>query len=115
MYNLLLRIPLFIAIDAIWLTICSSFVMAMVRQIQGSDLHIKLLPGLVVYIALAYLSRFPTSSLEAFFFGSAVYAVYDFTNYSTLEDYDIRFAVADSTWGGILMATVYNLAPMFSI
>jgi len=115
MSNLLLRIPLFIAIDTIWLTTCSVFVFAMVRKIQGSDLKMRLLPGLVVYIALAYLSKFPKSLFEAFLMGSAVYAVYDFTNYSTLTNYDIRFALADTTWGGILMAAVYKLAPILGI
>jgi len=47
--------------------------------------------------------------------GSAVYGIYDFTNYSTFKDYDIRFAAADTTWGGILMAAVYNVAPMLGI
>jgi len=115
MFNLLLRIPLFILVDLIWLTTCSAFVFKMIRKIQGSDLHMRLLPGLVVYIALAYLSKFPKSSLEAFLMGSAVYGIYDFTNYSTFKDYDIRFAAADTTWGGILMAAVYNLAPMLGI
>ena len=114
--NFFLRIPLIILIDLIWLTTCSAFVSGMVRKIQGGkDMVFRLLPGLVVYIALAYLSKFPKSSLEAFFMGSAVYAVYDFTNYSTLIDYDIRFALADTTWGGILMAAVYNIAPMLGI
>ena len=113
--NLLLRIPLFIAIDTIWLTTCSAFVFTMIRKIQGSDLKMRLLPGLVVYIAAAYLSKFPKSSLEAFLMGSAVYGIYDFTNYSTFKDYDIRFALADSTWGGLLMAAVYNVAPMLGI
>jgi uncharacterized membrane protein len=70
---------------------------------------------LLVYIAAAYLSKFPKSSLEAFLMGSAVYGIYDFTNYSTFKDYDFRFALADSTWGGILMAIVYNVAPMLGI
>jgi len=68
-----------------------------------------------VYIAAAYLSKFPKSSLEAFLMGSAVYGIYDFTNYTTLTNYDIRFAAADTTWGGILMTAVYNLAPMLGI
>ena len=113
--NILLRIPLFIVVDLIWITICSTFVSGMIRKIQGSDLKLKLLPGLVVYIAAAYLSKFPKSSLEAFLMGSAVYGIYDFTNYSTFANYDLRFAIADTTWGGILMTAVYNLAPMLGI
>jgi uncharacterized membrane protein len=115
MSSLLLRIPLFILIDLIWLTLCSTFVSKMVLQIQSTPLRMKLLPGIVVYIAVAYLSKFPKSSLEAFFMGSAVYAVYDFTNLTIFEDYDWRFALADTTWGGILMTAVYNIAPRLGL
>ena len=31
-----------------------------------------------------------------------IYAVFDLTNYSIFTDYDIRFAIADTLWGGVL-------------
>jgi uncharacterized membrane protein len=42
------------------------------------------------------------SPQEAFYVGAATYAVYDFTNLATLKNYDVKFAFADSLWGGIL-------------
>jgi uncharacterized membrane protein len=47
------------------------------------------------------------SEAEAFLLGLCVYAVYDFTNLATLVNYDWRFAVADSLWGGVLFMIVY--------
>jgi uncharacterized membrane protein len=35
--------------------------------------------------------------------------VYDFTNYALLKDYDFRFAVADTVWGGVLFSMVHSV------
>jgi uncharacterized membrane protein len=79
----------------------------MVRKIQGKDIELKAGPAIVVYFALAYLALLPKTAMEAFLLGLCVYAVYDFTNLATLANYDWRFAVADSLWGGILFTIVH--------
>ncbi len=81
----------------------------MIRDIQGSSLQMKLVPAAVVYLALGYLATLPSSVVEAFGLGAATYAVYDFTNLATLKAYDPMFAIADTLWGGTLMAAVYWL------
>lgn len=60
--------------------------------------------GAVVYFAMAFLLLQTKTPQEAFYYGVATYAVYDFTNLATLKQYDPKFAVADSIWGGILFA-----------
>lgn len=55
-----------------------------------------------MYLALAFLLLQMKTAQEAFYVGAATYAVYDFTNLATLKNYDVRFALADSLWGGIL-------------
>ncbi len=94
-------------LDIPWLMASSTFVSSMVRKIQGKDLELKAGPAVVVYFALAYLALLPKTSLEAFLLGLCVYAVYDFTNLATLANYDWRFAVADSLWGGVLFTIVH--------
>jgi uncharacterized membrane protein len=93
-------------IDIPWLWLSSSWVGKMIRDIQGSSLEMKILPAIVVYLALAYLAMIPKTHLEAFLMGTSVYAVYDFTNLATLKDYQLPFAIADSLWGGILFTIV---------
>ena len=95
------------ALDVPWLLVSNTFVSSMVRKIQGEDLKLKAGPAIVVYFALAYLALLPKTSLEAFLLGLCVYAVYDFTNLATLANYDWRFAVADSLWGGVLFTIVH--------
>lgn len=95
------------ALDIPWLIVSSTFVSTMIRKIQGKELELKAGPAIVVYLALAYLALLPKATTEAFLLGFCVYAVYDFTNLATLANYDWRFAVADSLWGGILFTIVH--------
>ena len=99
---------LILAMDIPWLTFTQPFVSKMVRKIQGGeDAVLRIGAALVVYVALAYLALLPETAKDAFLLGAAVYAVYDFTNYATLKEYDLRFAVADTLWGGVLFTAVF--------
>ena len=94
---------LFVAVDSIWLILGSGLSQSMIKDIQGSPLKLRMWAGAVVYIALAYLVTIPKNNTEAFLLGLTTYAIYDFTNYSTLDKYQLKFALMDSLWGGILM------------
>jgi uncharacterized membrane protein len=62
-----------------------------------------------VYAALAYLVSRPNARAEAFGMGLCTYAVYDFTNLSTLDNYDVAFAIADTAWGGVITLIVFSI------
>ena len=42
-------------------------------------------------------------------FGWILFGVYDFTNYSTLKNYPLIFAVVDTLWGGVAGATTATI------
>ena len=107
--NFLLIILLFIAVDSIWLIGGSSLSSRMVQDIQGSPITFRLVPAVIVYVALAYLVSIPKTSKEAFLLGLSTYAIYDFTNYAILKKYSLQFALMDTIWGGILMTIVWNI------
>ena len=103
MMNVYLKtIIVLIVVDLIWLSTGGVFARAMTERIQGEAVNFRYLSALVVYIALAYLLLETTSYSQAFTRGVAVYAIYDFTNYALFERYDLKFALADSLWGGLL-------------
>jgi uncharacterized membrane protein len=106
---------LFVAVDSIWLYLGSGLSQSMIKDIQGSPLKLRMWPGAVVYIALAYLVTIPKNNTDAFLLGFASYAIYDFTNYAILDKYSLQFAVMDTTWGGILMTVVWNLSGYFKL
>ena len=79
----------------------------MFEKIQGgAPLRVRWEGVPIVYAALALLLQSARSTAEAGVIGLASYAIYDFTNYSTLVKYDLSFAVADSIWGGVLFSIV---------
>lgn len=89
-------------LDIPWLLFSQKYVERMIFSIQGSPLTLNYWAGAIVYLALAFLLLQMKSPQEAFYVGAATYAVYDFTNLATLKNYDVKFAFADSLWGGIL-------------
>jgi hypothetical protein len=109
---LLLSIAVFV-VDLAWLTLTGPSFMSMVRSIQGSPSTPRIVPALVVYLALGYLATIPTSYQSAFLLGLCVYAVYDFTNLALFKRYDWRMAVADSLWGGVLLTLVFAIRKRF--
>lgn len=107
---------LILAMDIPWLTFTQPFVSKMIRKIQGGeDAVLRIGAALVVYLALAYLALLPETAKDAFLLGASVYAVYDFTNYATLKDYDLRFAIADTLWGGVLFTAVFYVARLLKL
>ena len=106
--ELLIATALIPILDAPWLWYQTSASRGMFTAIQGgSPLVMRLWPAIVVYIALAYLLLQQTSVLGAALSGSAVYAVYDFTNLVVFKNYTVSFAIQDSIWGGVLFAAAY--------
>lgn len=107
-------ILLLVLLDLPWLLLISGTAQKLVQRIQGSELSVRFVPALVVYLALAYIVTQVKTPLEAFKMGVAVYAVYDFTNLALFKNYTLSFAIMDSLWGGVLMAGVrYALNRIF--
>ena len=96
-------------IDIPWLAMVSGWAGDMVRSIQVTPMNFRWGAAPVVYLALGFLLHYPRSTYEAFMMGAAVYAVYDFTNYATLNKYQLPFALADTLWGGTLFAIAYKV------
>jgi len=108
-------ILIIIAIDLPWLYFGSSMSGPMIKAIQGSDISLRWIPALLVYVAVAYLVHLPKTNMEAFLLGLCVYGVYDGTNYASLKDYTLTFAILDTLWGGTLFVLVHNALQYFKI
>jgi len=97
-------------IDLPWLYIQGPFVQDLIRDIQADrSMNVRLWGAIPVYLAIGYLISQINSAPRAFLAGMCTYAVYDFTNYALLKDYDIRFAAADTVWGGVLFSMVHSI------
>ena len=104
---LVIAIGMFL-LDLPWLYIQGAWVQDFVRDIQaGRSMNIRPWAGIPVYLALGYLVTQQISAPRAFLAGLCVYAVYDFTQLFTFDQYPLTFAVLDSLWGGFLMALAW--------
>lgn len=107
-------VAILILVDMFWLGTAGIFGRTMMERIQGAPLHMRYMAGLLVYIFAAYLLLGTRSYKEAFMTGAAVYGVYEFTNFTVFEQWDWKFAVADTIWGGCLFAAArYLLSRVF--
>ena len=114
--KLLCLAGLLIVVDIPWLYIQGSTVQDIIRDIQADrSMNVRLWAGGPVYIALAYLLTQVSSAPRAFLAGLATYAVYDFTQIVTFDKYPLWFAMADSLWGGILMAFVWWIGMQYKL
>ena len=103
--NFLVVALLIAVLDTPWLALNMSRFQTVFGTIQGGrTLEFRVLGAVPVYIALAYLVSKANSLTEAFLIGAATYAVYDFTTLLAFKDYPLGMAIADTIWGGVLMA-----------
>ena len=102
-----------VMVDMFWLLTGGIYARNMTERIQGSPVRFRFIGAVVVYAALAHLLLQTTSMSNAFITGVLVYAVYDFTNYAIFDQYDWKFAIADSLWGGILFVGARHLLKAF--
>ena len=98
---------LLVLVDSVWLLTGGIYARQVAERIQGKPVRIRYLAALITYMAMAYLVLQAKSAAHAFAIGAATYAVYDFTTLAILQDYDWRFAIADTLWGGILFTLVH--------
>lgn len=109
--NILLSALLIAVLDIPWLLGMMPVFQSVFSKIQGGrPMEFRLLSGLPVYIALAYILSKANSLQESFLLGAATYSVYDFTMLATFKDYPYWIAIADALWGGVLLSIAYYLS-----
>ena len=104
-------------LDILWINIfMGAKYESMVMQIQGKPLRFKSQYALLAYICMTiglYVFVLPvrvettlkTTLARAALFGAMLYGVFDFTNASVFDKFDINLALIDIMWGSFLYAT----------
>lgn len=85
----------------------------MIQRIQGEPMVSNPFSVIMAYLILISLITIITaksdSILEAFVIGFLTIAVYESTNFVTLKHWNLRIAILDSLWGGVLFASVFYI------
>lgn len=108
---------LFVAIDSIYLSSVSQYFNKQIKDIQGSDLVLKIFPTFLCYVILSlgvyYFGVVKNLNLiEAFLLGIFVYGVYETTNMAILKKWRWITVFMDTVWGGILFASVIGISKL---
>ena len=116
-----LALILFMVLDAPYLYLNMSLFKSYINKISGKDATNRYYSAIMVYIALALgvsvlvVPRIRTGTIENRFadsllfggvFGLAAYGTYDFTVHFMFEGWDLKVAMMDTLWGGILCSAV---------
>lgn len=96
-------------LDYIYLSNISDFFKKSILNIQKSKLNFRLIPAILCYVFLIFsLQYFVISKkgnlIDAFILGICIYAVFELTNYATIDKWPLRLVLIDSLWGGILFS-----------
>jgi len=113
MNSYLKAVAILFLVDIFWLATGGIFARKMTERIQGQPIRLRVISAAIVYVFMAHMLLETTSYKQAFLFGVSIYGVYDFTNYAVLENYDWKFAIADTLWGGILFVLARHLLNAF--
>ncbi len=100
-------------IDLFWIATGGIYARSIAERIQGSSLEFRYLPAVLTYLLLAYMLLETKSYKQAFMYGVCIFGVYDFTTMTLFKDYDWKFAVADTLWGGVLFSFARYLLKAF--
>ena len=113
----LITLPVFLAIDFVWLTLIAkcfyakylSYLMSpKVNFAAAGHFYLLFVVGLVVFAILPALEK--NSWTQALLLGALLglisYATYDLTNLATIKDWPLIVTVVDMIWGTALGASV---------
>ena len=112
-YLLLKTAGVIFLVDIFWLLTGGIYARRMTERIQGKPIEVRFVSAAMVYFFLAFMLLQTKSAKEAFLYGVAIYGVYDFTNHAVLDQYDWKFAIADTLWGGVLFVVARHLLKAF--
>ncbi len=125
--QILIAIAVLLILDLFWIYMyMGGKYSKLVNDIQGSEMVVNPVMGALAYLLMVIglvLFVLPLirkgheledSLLYGFTFGIVLYGVYDFTAGAVLKDWDVKLAVTDVIWGGIVYFTAAYVGTIIS-
>jgi uncharacterized membrane protein len=121
----LITLPIFFAIDMIWLGfIAKDFYRENLGQLLSPNInwtaaiifYLLFIGGLVVFVISPAVEKnsFVHALIYGALFGLITYATYDLTNLATLKDWSLTVTIVDLIWGMVLSASVSTISYFIS-
>ncbi len=115
----LVGLVVFVALDAIWLTlmgptyraVMGDMLAANVRFGPAAAFYILDMLGLIIFVARPGTRHGAAwVVVHGALFGFFTYATYDLTNYAVLKNWDLSLTIEDIVWGMVVSAIVSTVA-----
>jgi len=110
---------IFTLIDSVFLYLMSGKFQKMIKNIQGSELKISLIPTILCYIFLIFSLYYfivskKSSITSAFLLGLSIYGVFETTNLAIFKKWDPVIGLIDTLWGGVLFSLTYYIYILYN-
>jgi uncharacterized membrane protein len=106
-----------------WLAANNKYHRRVFAELQGQPLQVRIVPAVLVYLlmivgvwffAVAPAADWSEAAGRGALIGAIMYGLYDLTNYATLVNYPIEYAISDMMWGTFLCAVVAGTVKWFA-
>ena len=117
----LLTIPIFFAVDLLWLGIVAkglyqkylgNFLSEQVNWVAAIIFYLIFISGILIFAVQPAIERDSVfrAMILGVLFGFFTYATYDLTNLATLKGWPVTIVIVDIIWGMVLTGTVSTAA-----
>ena len=121
----LITLPVFFAIDMIWLGfVARNFYREHLGQLLADNVnwtaaiifYLMFIGGLILFVISPALEKnsWTYALIYGALFGLITYATYDLTNLATLKNWSLTVVIVDMIWGMILSASVSTISYFLS-
>jgi uncharacterized membrane protein len=121
-HQIFLVATVMLLMDFAWLALNNKYHRRVFAELQGQPLQVRIGPAVLVYLlmivgvwffAVAPAADWSEAAGRGALIGAIMYGLYDLTNYATLVNYPIEYAIPDMMWGTFLCATVAGTVKWF--
>jgi uncharacterized membrane protein len=119
-YLYLLTVPVFFAIDMLWLGIVAKdlyqkqlgHLLGPVQWPAAIIFYLIFIAGILIFAVLPALEArsLVKAMMLGALFGFMAYATYDLTNLATLKNWPLQIALIDMAWGAVLSGSVATIS-----
>ena len=109
MNKIFVALIVMISLDFIYLSNFKNFFNKLIKSIQKQDIKMNY-TGLIATYAVLFMSYYyfiikkKGTVTDAFILGISIYGVYELTNYSLFNNWNMKAVILDTLWGGILFS-----------
>ena len=97
-----------------WFTTGGTYGFKMIEQIQEKPAQMRFVGAFILFLFISYMLLQTKSATEAFLYGVCIYGFSNFNSYFLFTYYDLKYAIAETLWGGILFVTSGYLLQLWS-